>query len=126
MSEEERKVRQEYKLTRKKWINYQLIALAATLLLALCMTFLAVALNKTYYVKYEEKGQTDYGVTLKDNDFFDESYLDKKYTYVAALIDTVHAFLNNTELPAVPPPSILSIATALTRWSRSSTRTATR
>ena len=93
MSEEEKRLRQEYKQTRKKWINYQLIAIAAVLLLAMCMTVLSVALNKTYYVNYEEKSKVEYGVTLKDNEFFEGDYLDEDYTYVATLIDEIHTDL---------------------------------
>lgn len=90
MSEEEKRLRQEYKQTRKKWINYQLIAIAAVLLLAMCMTVLSVVLNKTYYVNYAEKSQVEYGVTLKDNEFFEGDYLGDDYTYVASLIDEIH------------------------------------
>ncbi len=91
MSEEEKTLRREYRLTRKRRISYQLIAIAAALILTIVSTFLVIALNKTYYVDYVEKSQVNYGVTLKENEFFDQDYLDDNYEYVASLIDTVNA-----------------------------------
>ena len=64
-----------------------IVSLVATL----ASSTLAALLNNTHYVTYSEKSSVDYGVHLKDNDFYDESFLGKDYAYIATLIDTVEA-----------------------------------
>lgn len=91
MSEEERKLRQNYRTVRKKCIVFQTILLVAVIVIALASSVLAMILNKTYYVSYTEKSSVDYGVHLKGNNFYDESFLGKDYAYIASLIDTVEA-----------------------------------
>ena len=46
-------------------------------------------LNETYYIEYRESGHIDYNVFLKDNDFYDSTYLEKDQSYVASLIDKI-------------------------------------
>jgi len=94
MSEEEKKLRLDYRKIRKKWITIGGAVLAAVLALALIATIFAITLNKTYYVNYSEKSSIDYGVRLRDNDFYDESCLGKDYAYIASLIDKVQAKFN--------------------------------
>ncbi len=94
MSEEEKKLRLDYRKIRKKWITVQSIILAVVLVITLCAAIVAELLNKTYYVNYSEKSSIDYGVQLKDNDFYEDSFLGKDYAYIASLIDNVHAKFN--------------------------------
>jgi len=94
MSEEERKLRQNYRTVRKRRIVFQIVLLVSVIVLALASSVLAMILNKTYYVSYTEKSSVDYGVHLKNNDFYDESFLGKDYAYIASLIDTVEASFN--------------------------------
>lgn len=45
--------------------------------------------NKDYYVTYNESSNIDYKVHLKENDFFENSYLGTNKQYIASLIDHI-------------------------------------
>ena len=94
MSEEERKKRSDYRKLRKRLITIQTIVVVAFLVFSIFAAALSRALDKTYHVNYSEKSSVDYGVILKENDFYEESYLGKNYAYIASLIDTVQAKFN--------------------------------
>ncbi len=91
MSEDEKKQRLGYRIKRKRLITLQAVILAAVVVAMLIAAVFAVALNKTYYVNYTEKSSIDYGVHLKENDFYEDSYLGKDYAYIASLIDKIQA-----------------------------------
>lgn len=91
MSEEERKIRLGYRKVRKRRITLLTVLLSLVLVATLISSVLASVLDKSYYVNYSEKSSADYGVHLKDNDFYEDSYLGKDYAYVASLIDKVEA-----------------------------------
>ena len=94
MSEEERKKRFSYRLRRKRIIML-LSALLILLLVATLLTgMIAYVKDNTYYVNYSEKSAIDYGVLLKENDFYEDSSLGKDYAYIASLIDKVYAEFN--------------------------------
>lgn len=94
MSEEERKRRLSYRQMRQRYIKIQAIVLIVALILTVAFAALAIALNKTHYVNYTEKSSVDYGVHLKPNEFYEESFLGKDYAYIASLIDRVEASFN--------------------------------
>ena len=48
-------------------------------------------LDQTHYVNYAEQSTVNYGVYLKDNEFYDSNILGKDQAYVASLIDKVWA-----------------------------------
>ena len=93
MSEEERKRRADYLANRKKRISRRAGLLIAVLIIALLSAVFTATFNKIYYVSFYEQSSADYGVLLKDNDFYENenNYLGKDYAYVAALIDEVDA-----------------------------------
>ena len=91
MSEEERKRRIGYRQKRKKYITVITAVLVAFVIFTLVFAALAVLFNKTYYVNYAEKSSVDYGVHLKDNEFYEEPFLGKDYAYIATLIDGIEA-----------------------------------
>lgn len=47
--------------------------------------------SKDYSVSYTENSKVDYLVYLKDNEFFDEKYLDNNSKYIASLINYIDA-----------------------------------
>ena len=91
MSEEERRKRFGYRKKRNRIILFQVAILILTLLTTLVTGIVAYAKDNSYYVNYSEKSTVDYGVILKDNDFYEESFLGKDYAYIASLIDKVQA-----------------------------------
>ena len=94
MSEAEKKRRAGYRRNRQKWIGMQSVAIVVLTLAVLISSIVAVQLNRTYYVNYREDGYIDYKVFLKDNDFYQESYLEDSQSYVASLIDHIIADFN--------------------------------
>lgn len=91
MSEAERNRRLDYRKIRKKWIALQASILVVVILITLVSTVVFFQLDKTHYINYSEQSVVDYGVYLKENEFFTEKYLGKDQAYVASLIDRVNA-----------------------------------
>ena len=91
MSEDEKRLRLNYRVVRNRWIKAQALCLIIALTVMLLSAVFAMIFNKTYYVGYTERSEVDYGVHLKENDFYKDSFLGKDYAYIAALIDKVEA-----------------------------------
>lgn len=91
MSEAEKRQRLAYKQNRKKWMVIQIIAISLVTLILLGSLVTYTQLNKTYYISYTESGDVDYDVTLKPNEFYEETVLDKGQLYVASLIESITA-----------------------------------
>lgn len=91
MSNEEKKKRADYKQKRKSRITLQTIIISIVTLVLIVCSVLYVRMNETYYIDYTEKSTVDYKVHLKENDFYEEEYLEKGQAYLATLIDTVEA-----------------------------------
>ncbi len=89
MSESEKKKRGLYRKNREKWIFAQAVIIAVLTLAIIISALVAYQLNETYYIEYKESGHIDYNVFLKDNDFYDSTYLEKDQSYVASLIDKI-------------------------------------
>lgn len=53
-----------------------------------------IKVNNSDSVSYNEIGDVDYRVYLKENDYYDESYLDAGMQYIASLINTINVDFN--------------------------------
>lgn len=85
----------------RKLSIYTCIALLI-LLIVPAIVFLGIYFNKnkTEYISYNENGKIKYEVALKENDFFDNKYLEENSQYIAALVDHINAdFKYNAKLP---------------------------
>ena len=91
MSEKEKKRRAAYRKNREKWIFTQIVIIAVLTVAVLVSALVSVQLNKKYYIGYREGGSVDYNVFLKENDFYEDSFLPSGQGYVASLIDCVAA-----------------------------------
>lgn len=91
MSEAERTRRLDYRRIRKKWISLQAAILAVVILVTLVSAVVYFRLDKTHYINYTEQCVVDYGVYLKENEFYEKNYLGKDQAYVASLIERVVA-----------------------------------
>lgn len=69
-----------------------IIALVAVFAIGFMVTF--VQKNQAYEVEYKENSKIDYQVYLKENDFFDDNYLEKDNQYIASLIEYINARFN--------------------------------
>lgn len=91
MSNEEKKRRENYRESRKRWIVIQIIVIAFISLMSVVTGVLFYESNKTQYIDYNETSEVDYRVYLKENNFFEEEYIGKDQAYVVSLIDHIEA-----------------------------------
>ena len=77
---------------RKSYARRQLLIFVFFLIfLVIGIGSLYIGLNtkKIVSLKYQEDNDIDYKVYLKDNDFFEEDYIEKGKTYITSLIDHI-------------------------------------
>ena len=91
MSEKEKKRRDKYRKNRGNWIFAQSVIIGVLTLAIIISAIVSAQLEDKYYIGYRESGSIDYNVFLKDNEFYDESYLGKDQSYVASIIDRIIA-----------------------------------
>lgn len=91
MSENEIRLRREYKLNRKKWAVIQIIAIALAAVIALGSFLIYDRMNQTYYIEYTESSKIDYRVEYVENEFFDELWQEGGQAYIAYLINGIEA-----------------------------------
>lgn len=60
-------------------------------IIALSLLMIYFKRSEKQYITYDENSEVDYKVFLKNNDFFDDNYLDENNRYIASLIDYVKA-----------------------------------
>lgn len=95
------------KKTKKKNDCLKVIILIIIFPLFVTLSFLcfkkSIIIQKEQNVSYQEYGNPNYKIYLKDNDYYKEDYLDKDMSYIANLIDYVlidynYKFVSNIEL----------------------------
>lgn len=78
---------------RKKILNFAFIIIVVTVILFALLP-VCISRNKKQYVNYNETSKADYKVYLKENEFYDNNYLEKDNQYIASLIDYITADFN--------------------------------
>ena len=76
---------------RKKQIIFYSAIIILLSLVCIFFTFYTLKINKARYVSYQEDSDVHYKVYLKDNDFFEDDYLEENQQYIASVIDTIDA-----------------------------------
>ena len=76
--------------TMRKWFIYMMIPTLVMLVLTLFVLKGSMYSDKESVVNYNETGDIDYKVYLKDNSFYSDKYLGKDMQYVASLIDRIN------------------------------------
>lgn len=76
--------------TMRKWFVYMMIPTLVMLVLTLFVLKGSMYSDKESVVNYNETGDIDYKVYLKDNSFYSDKYLGKDMQYVASLIDRIN------------------------------------
>lgn len=94
MSELEIVKREEYKNNRKKWILIQLGVIIGFLLVSVVSYMIYDRLNRTYYIEYTECGDVEYLVQYKENDFFEEEWINGEQAYISSLVNEMVANFN--------------------------------
>lgn len=98
--QEEKIVETSPKERKKIYFSYHQRLLFSALL---CILFLILSITYVYYsldiakeesITYSEKGSIDYKICLKENNFYENSCLDKNMSYVASLIKNIPLIFN--------------------------------
>ena len=76
--------------TMRKWFICMMIPTLVMLVLTLFVLKGSMYSEKESVVNYNETGDIDYKVYLKDNSFYSDKYLGKDMQYVASLIDKIN------------------------------------
>lgn len=85
---------------KNNWVlrNYRSILLflyaLVFLMLSIFIIYKGLDVVKTKDITYINNSDIDYQVYLKENDYFDEPYLNKGEKYIASLIDRIHIIYN--------------------------------
>ena len=74
---------------RKTEIKYLIWMIVVTALIGIVALIFYVTRDRSYFITYNEKSNIDYKVRLKENEFYEENYLDKDKGYIASLIDVI-------------------------------------
>lgn len=91
MSEFELRRRQEYKKNRKTWSIIQIVAIVIVAAIALGSFLIYDSMNRTYYIEYTEHSNIDYRVQYKENEFFEEEWVEKDQEYISSLVNGIVA-----------------------------------
>ena len=98
--QEEKVVENNLEERKKIYFSYHQRLLFSTLL---CLLFLILSITYVYHsldiakeesITYSEKGSVDYKICLKENNFYENSCLDKNMSYVASLIKNISLVFN--------------------------------
>ena len=74
---------------RRTEIRNLILMITITALIGIVALVFYVTRDRSYFISYNEKSDVDYKVRLKDNEFYEEKYLEKNKGYVASLIDNI-------------------------------------
>ena len=78
---------------KKNIIMHDFIIIILSVLTLAC-SFLYIDKSESYKIKYNEDSNIKYNVYLKENEFFENNYLEKDNQYIASLIDYIDASMN--------------------------------
>ena len=76
---------------RKNQIIFYSAIIIVLSLICIFFTFYTLKMNRARYVSYNEDSDVHYKVYLKDNEFFDQEYLEENQQYIASVIDNIDA-----------------------------------
>lgn len=79
---------------REKAIPVSIVIGSIVLLIILLITFFSLTFKRTYTLHYSENSNLDYKVYLKENNFYNEPYLEKDKQYISTLIDYIDSTFN--------------------------------
>ena len=91
MSEAEIKRRLAYKKNRKKWTIIQACIIAMVTIILAVSVIAYFRISETYYIEYTENSKVDYQVQLKENDFYDDEWINKDQAYISELMSNIIA-----------------------------------
>ncbi len=91
MSELEIRRRQEYKRKRRQRMIIQIIAIAIAVAISLTSFVIYNRVNSEYYIEYTEHSDIDYKVQYRQNEFFEQEWVEKGKEYISYLVNSISA-----------------------------------
>lgn len=85
-NEQEQKIILQHQKRRRKHKIKLAIESIVIIIISIIIIVTYFCLSKNEYNRYTEKAKVDYKVNLKENEFYEEDYLDEKNTIIASLI----------------------------------------
>ena len=85
-NEQEQKIILQHQKRRRKHKIKLAIESIVIIIISIIIIVTYFYLSKNEYNRYTEKAKVDYKVNLKENEFYEEDYLDEKNTIIASLI----------------------------------------
>ena len=85
-NEQEQKIILQHQNRRRKHNIKLAVESIVIIIISIITIVLYFYLSKNEYNKYTEKAKVDYKVNLKENEFYEDDYLDEKNTIIASLI----------------------------------------
>lgn len=83
------------RLSIKKWVLFLVLPSLAFIIFSMFCIFGSLSLNSSAdQISYNESGNVDYKVYLKDNNYYEEKFLGKDMQYIASLINTINVDFN--------------------------------
>ena len=83
-----------YRIKRKRYIRKQIVKIIFLAIIVIVLGILCANQEDSTTVCYEENSTIDYRVYLKDNQFYDNNYVEKDNQYIASLINHIVADFN--------------------------------
>lgn len=79
-------------LNRKMNIYTWIVGIIIILIISGVFLTMYLKRDEVYYVHYDDKSDLDYQVALKENQYYDKTYVEKNNQYIASLIDYIDAY----------------------------------
>lgn len=100
-NENKLRVKKAHKRVIKKQRQYkrlvsQIVRIIMLVIIALLLVCAGMKIKKETSVEYKKKSDVSYKVYLKDNEYYDEQYLDQDMKYIANLIDHLEVNFRST------------------------------
>lgn len=79
---------------RRNTVFAYICAIIIVFILAIASFMLYAQRSKSQYVNYNESSNVNYQVYYKENDFFEDKYIESDKQYIASLIDSIKTYFN--------------------------------
>ena len=80
-----------FKISRKMRIWISIVVLVLILIISCVFMIIYMNRSKPQYLQYNENGDINYKVSVKENEYFKDGYLEEDKQYIASLIDKIDA-----------------------------------
>ena len=84
----------KFYLSYERRLGLNIIAIIILIFLSITMFILSITVSSRSTIAYNENNDLNYNITLKENDYYNDSNLNNNMQYIASLIDDVNVSFN--------------------------------